>query len=127
MLAQAMEHDTRGGIRMNSRYVSWKRLDHSTVCWWLDTLSEGVRGDFGSISIALTLPSGALYHHVTHLLVRDSPDGQQHVCLQSSFPVAAWHDTLTRLYNRGALFEKARRLPNCADTPTSFFCHSGRP
>ncbi|MBW9312914.1 hypothetical protein FA041_14345 [Escherichia coli] len=28
LLAQAMEHDTRGGIRMNSRYVSWERLDH---------------------------------------------------------------------------------------------------
>lgn len=27
-LAQAMEHDTRGGIRMDSRYVSWERLDH---------------------------------------------------------------------------------------------------
>ena len=28
LLAQAMEHDTRGGIRMDSRYVSWERLDH---------------------------------------------------------------------------------------------------
>ena len=50
LLAQAMEHDTRGGIRMDSRYVSW------------------------------------------------------------------WHDTLTRLYNRGALFEKARPLAKMCQT-----------
>ncbi len=51
-----MEHDTRGGIRMNSRYVSWERLDHfDGVLVRVHTLSEGVRGNFGSISIALTL------------------------------------------------------------------------
>lgn len=56
LLAQAMEHDTRGGIRMDSRYVSWERLDHfDGVLVRVHTLSEGVRGDFGSISIALTL------------------------------------------------------------------------
>ncbi len=80
-LAQAIEHDTRGGIRMNSRYVSWERLDHfDGVLVRIHTLSEGVRGDFGSISIALTL-LWALF--TTMLLISpvcDSPDGQQYVC-----------------------------------------------
>ncbi len=44
LLAQAMEHDTRGGIRMNSRYVSWERLDHfDGVLVRVHTLSEGVQ------------------------------------------------------------------------------------
>ncbi|MFO6426769.1 hypothetical protein ACLBOM_16310 [Escherichia coli] len=74
LLAQAMEHDTRGGIRMDSRYVSWERLDHfDGVLVRVHMLSEGVRGDFGSISIGLNPAVGALYHHVTHLLVCDSP------------------------------------------------------
>ena len=75
-----MEHDTRGGIRMDSRYVSWERLDHfDGVLVRVHTLSEGVRGDFGSISIALTLLR-ALLPACYPLLVCDSPDGQQHVC-----------------------------------------------
>ena len=31
-------------------------------------------------------------------------------------PLQAWHDTLTRLYNRGALFEKARPLAKLCQT-----------
>lgn len=51
-----MEYDTRGGIRMDSRYVSWERLDYfDGVLVRVYTLSEGVRGDFGSISIVLIL------------------------------------------------------------------------
>ena len=81
-----MEHDTRGGIRMDSRYVSWERLDHfDGVLVRVHMLSEGVRGDFGSISNPAV---GALYHHVTHLLVCDSPDGQQHVCSAKFVAVA---------------------------------------
>lgn len=36
--------------------------------------------------------------------------------LQSSLLWQAWHDTLTRLYNRGALFEKARPLAKLCQT-----------
>lgn len=36
--------------------------------------------------------------------------------LQSSLQWQAWHDTLTRLYNRGALFEKARPLAKMCQT-----------
>ncbi|XNM59617.1 diguanylate cyclase [Escherichia coli] len=45
--------------------------------------------------------------------------------MQSSSQWQAWHDTLTRLYNRGALFEKACRSLNCVRR-TSTSCHSGR-
>ncbi len=88
MLAQAMEHDTRGGIRMDSRYVSWERLDHFDALVRVHTLSEGVRGDFGQYQHCINPAVGALYHHVTHLLVCDSPDGQQHVCSAKLVAVA---------------------------------------
>ncbi len=109
-----MEHDTRGGIRMNSRYVSWERLDHfDGVLVRVHTLSEGVRGDFGSISIALTL-LWALFTTmllISRYVIRRMVSNMY--VLQSSLQWQAWHDTLTRLYNRGALFEKPVRSLNC--------------
>lgn len=117
LLAQAMEHDTRGGIRMNSRYVSWERLDHfDGVLVRVHTLSEGVRGDFGSISIALTL-LWALFTTmllISWYVIRRMVSNMY--VLQSSLQWQAWHDTLTRLYNRGALFEKARPLAKLCQT-----------
>lgn len=114
LLAQAMEHDTRGGIRMDSRYVSWERLDHfGGVLVRVHTLSEGVRGDFGSISIALTL-LWALFTTmllISRYVIRRMVSNMY--VLQSSLQWQAWHDTLTRLYNRGALFEKPVRSLNC--------------
>ncbi len=85
----------------------------STVLVRVHTLSEGVRGDFGSISIALTL-LWALFTSMLYPPVCDSPDGQQ-TCMfcKARCEWQAWHDTLTRLYNRGALFEKPVRSLNC--------------
>lgn len=112
-----MEHDTRGGIRMNSRYVSWERLDHfDGVLVRVHTLSEGVRGDFGSISIALTL-LWALFTTmllISRYVIRRMVSNMY--VLQSSLQWQAWHDTLTRLYDRGALFEKARPLAKLCQT-----------
>lgn len=112
-----MEHDTRGGIRMDSRYVGWERLDHfDGVLVRVHTLSEGVRGDFGSISIALTL----LWALFTSMLLLSRYVIRRMVSnmyvLQSSLQWQAWHDTLTRLYNRGALFEKACPLAKLCQT-----------
>ncbi len=122
LLAQAMEHDTRGGIRMNSRYVSWERLDHfDGVLVRVHTLSEGVRGDFGSISIALTL-LWALFTTmllISWYVIRRMVSNMY--VLQSSLQWQAWHDTLTRLYNRGALFEKARPLAKLCQTHQHLF------
>ncbi len=76
------------------------------------TLSEGVRGDFGGISIALTL-LWALFTTmllICRYVIRRMVSNMY--VLQSSLQWQAWHDTLTRLYNRGALFEKAVRSLN---------------
>ena len=84
------------------------------------TLSEGVRGDFGSISIALTL----LWALFTSMLLLSWYVIRRMVSnmyvLQSSLQWQAWHDTLTRLYNRGALFEKACPLAKLCHTHLSF-------
>lgn len=82
LLAQAMEHDTRGG----------------------------------SISIALTL-LWALFTTmllISWYVIRRMVSNMY--VLQSSLQWQAWHDTLTRLYNRGALFEKARPLAKLCQT-----------
>ncbi|XNM59868.1 hypothetical protein ACLK1S_12220 [Escherichia coli] len=43
---------TRGWHRMDSRDVSWERLDHFYgVLVRVQTLSEGVRGDFGQLAL----------------------------------------------------------------------------
>ncbi|EAQ0862191.1 cellulose biosynthesis regulator YedQ [Salmonella enterica] len=111
LLAHEIEKDTEGGLRLGTRYVSWERLDHfDGVLLRVHTFREGIQGNFGSISIALTLlwglftamlliSWGVIRHMVRNMFV-----------LQSSLQWQAWHDPLTRLYNRGALFEKASRL-----------------
>ncbi|MEY5547760.1 cellulose biosynthesis regulator diguanylate cyclase DgcQ, partial [Salmonella enterica subsp. enterica serovar Corvallis] len=111
LLAREIEKDTLGGLRLGTHYVSWERLDHfDGVLLRVHTLREGIQGNFGSISIALTLlwglftamlliSWGVIRHMVKNMFV-----------LQNSLQWQAWHDPLTRLYNRGALFEKASRL-----------------
>lgn len=55
-IARAIEHDTGGGIRLGSRFITWERLDHfDGVVLRIHTLHEGVQDDFGSISIVLAL------------------------------------------------------------------------
>lgn len=56
LLAREIEKDTLGGLRLGTHYVSWERLDHfDGVLLRVHTLREGIQGNFGSISIALTL------------------------------------------------------------------------
>lgn len=111
LLAREIEKDTLGGLRLGTHYVSWERLDHfDGILLRVHTLREGIQGNFGSISIALTLlwvlftamlliSWGVIRHMVKNMFV-----------LQNSLQWQAWHDPLTRLYNRGALCEKASRL-----------------
>ncbi len=92
-----------------------ERLDRSPdgVLVRVHTLSEGVRGDFGSISIALTL-LWALFTTmllISWYVIRRMVSNMY--VLQSSLQWQAWHDTLTRLYNRGALFKKPVRSRKC--------------
>lgn len=110
-IAHAIESDTQGGIRLNSRYISWERLDHfDGVVLRVHTLQEGVNGDFGSISIALAL-LWALFTAmllISWLVIRRMVSNMS--SMQNSLQWQAWHDPLTRLNNRGALFDRAKTL-----------------
>ena len=110
-IAQAIEHDTGGGIRLGSRFISWERLDHfDGVVLRIHTLHEGVQDDFGSISIVLAL-LWALFTAmllISWLVIRRMVSNMY--TLQHSLQWQAWHDPLTRLNNRGALFDRAKML-----------------
>ncbi|WP_256937195.1 diguanylate cyclase, partial [Enterobacter chuandaensis] len=90
---------------------SWQRLDHfDGLVLRVHTLQEGVQGDFGSISIVLAL-LWALFTAmllISWLVIRRMVSNMY--TLQHSLQWQAWHDPLTRLNNRGALFERAKIL-----------------
>lgn len=109
-LANAYEQQNEGSVRQFSRYISWEKLrNFDGVLLRIHSLEEGVRGDFGSISIALTL----LWVLFTTMLIISWIVIRRMVrnmsTLQDSLAWRAWHDMLTRLYNRGALFERASK------------------
>ena len=110
-IAHATESDSEGGIRLGSRFVSWERLDHfDGIVLRVHTLDEGVRGDFGSISIVLAL-LWALFTAmllISWLVIRRMVSNMY--SMQNSLQWQAWHDPLTRLNNRGSLFEQAKML-----------------
>lgn len=111
LLQQDMLKDTAGGLRLGTRFVTWAKLKHfdGTVLR-VHTLRDGLRGDFGSISIALAL----MWLLFTGMLLLSWGVIRRMVSnmfqLQHSLQWQAWYDPLTRLNNRGALFERARLL-----------------
>ncbi|WP_374684589.1 cellulose biosynthesis regulator diguanylate cyclase DgcQ [Scandinavium manionii] len=107
-LAQAFEHDDRGGLRFTTRYVNWEKIrNFDGILLRIHNLDEGVRGDFGTISIAL----GLLWVLFTSMLILAWVVIRRMVrnmsTLQESLQWQAWHDGLTRLYNRSSLFDLA--------------------
>lgn len=110
-LQRDMSKDTAGGLRLGTRFVTWGKLKHfdGTVLR-IHTLRDGLRGDFGSISIALAL----LWLLFTGMLLLSWAVIRRMVSnmfqLQHTLQWQAWYDPLTRLNNRGALFERARVL-----------------
>lgn len=107
-LRYALANDNHGGIRQLTRYISWEKIrNFDGVLLHIHTLKEGVRGDFGTISIALTL----MWLMFTLMLIVSWGVIRRMVInmsvLQASLEWQAWHDALTRLLNRGALFERA--------------------
>jgi diguanylate cyclase (GGDEF)-like protein len=107
-LRYALAHDNHGGIRQLTRYISWEKMrNFDGVLLRIHTLQEGVRGDFGTISIALTLMwlMFTLMLMISWLVIRRMVSNMS--VLQTSLEWQAWHDALTRLLNRGALFERA--------------------
>ncbi|MEB6378302.1 cellulose biosynthesis regulator YedQ [Leclercia adecarboxylata] len=110
-IASALENDTEGNLRLGSRYINWQHLDHfDGVVLRIHTLREGANGDFGSITIALAL----LWLLFSAMLVGSWIVIRRMVSdmyrLQHSLQWQAWHDPLTRINNRGALFERAKAL-----------------
>ena len=108
MLSRASSHENQGGIRLVTRYISWENLrNFDGVLIRIHTIREGVRGDFGSITIALMLMwlMFTLMLMISWLVIRRMVRNMS--VLQTSLEWQAWHDALTRLLNRGALFERA--------------------
>lgn len=107
-LARAYEDNNRGSLREMTRYISWEKLrNFDGVLLRIHSLEEGLKGDFGRISIALTLLwvlfTGMLI--LSWVVIRHMVSNMS--TLQESLQWRAWYDALTRLYNRGALFERA--------------------
>nr|WP_318381199.1 cellulose biosynthesis regulator diguanylate cyclase DgcQ [uncultured Enterobacter sp.] len=108
-LIAAMEQDTAGTLRLGTRFISWQHLKHfDGTLVRVQSLRDGLRGDFGTISIVLTL----LWLLFTTMLLISWGVIRRMVSnmfrLQHSLQWQAWHDALTRLCNRGALFEQAK-------------------
>lgn len=115
-LAQAMAQNTAGSIRLGSRFVSWQSLRHfDGTLVRVHTLREGLRGDFGTISIVLAM----LWLLFTTMLLISWGVIRRMVSnmfrLQNTLQWQAWHDPLTRLCNRGALFDQAEQLSEACE------------
>lgn len=110
-LAQAITQSNSGSLRLGANFVVWQKLDHfDGLLLRIHTLREGLEGDFGTISIALAL----LWLLFTAMLLSSWVVIRRMVsnmyAMQHSLQWQAWHDPLTRLLNRGALFERAKAL-----------------
>lgn len=111
MLTQAVAQRNSGSLRLGPTFVVWQKLDHfDGLLLRIHTLREGLQGDFGTISIALAL----LWLLFTAMLLSSWVVIRRMVsnmyAMQHSLQWQAWHDPLTRLLNRGALFERAKAL-----------------
>lgn len=110
-LAHAIELAGEGGLRLDTRYISWVKLSNfDGVLVKVHTVEQGMQGEFGNITVALilfwTLFTAMLL--VSWLVIRRMVNNMTR--LQSTLTWQAWHDPLTRLYNRGAFFERAWML-----------------
>lgn len=116
-LSAEMAKDTVGGLRLGARYISWQKLKHfDGVLVRIHTLREGITGDFGRISIAMAI---LWLLFMTMLLVAWGVIRRMvknMYAMQNTLQWQAWYDPLTRLCNRGVLFERAKILSQQART-----------
>lgn len=110
-LLQAMATSSVGNLHLGSQFVSWQKLKHfNGVLIRIHSLSAGLDGDFGTISIVIALlwllftTMVLISWVVIRRMVRNMSE------MQSSLQWQAWHDPLTRLSNRGGLFNQAKKL-----------------
>lgn len=107
----AANQGAQGELRMDSRFITWAKLNnYDGLLIKVHTLEEGVQGEFGRISVVLSVlwllstlmlfvSWGVIRHLVSNMF-----------SLQQTLTWRANYDTLTRLYNRGAFFDVARKL-----------------
>ncbi|ALB63226.1 FIG00554227: hypothetical protein [Cronobacter condimenti 1330] len=109
ILSRQMERGNAGDARMDTRFIAWAKLDYfDGVLVKVTTFSQSAEGKFGKVAMVL----GLLWLLFTAMLfiswrvivgmVRNM------LTMQRSLKWRAWYDTLTRLFNRGAFFERAR-------------------
>jgi len=111
MLTQAITLSNSGSLRLGPNFVVWQKLDHfDGMLLRIQTLREGLQGDFGTISIVLALLWLLFTAMVlcSWVVIRRMVSNMY--AMQHSLQWQAWHDPLTRLLNRGALFERAKAL-----------------
>lgn len=100
-----------GEIRMDSRFVTWSKLNNfDGFLVKVHTLKEGVQGEFGRISIVLTVLwiLFTLVQLASWIVIRRLVRNM--LTLQQTLTWRANFDTLTRLYNRGAFFDVANSM-----------------
>ncbi|WP_167456018.1 cellulose biosynthesis regulator diguanylate cyclase DgcQ [Buttiauxella izardii] len=100
-----------GELRMDSRFITWAKLNnYDGLLIKVHTLEEGVQGEFGRISIVLSVlwMLSTLMLFASWVVIRRLVNNM--FSLQQTLTWRANYDTLTRLYNRGAFFELARKL-----------------
>ncbi|WP_105582585.1 cellulose biosynthesis regulator diguanylate cyclase DgcQ [Cronobacter turicensis] len=121
-LARQMELANEGDARMDTRFIAWAKLDYfDGVLVKVTTVSQSAEGKFGKVAMVL----GLLWLLFTAMLfiswrvivsmVRNM------LIMQRSLKWRAWYDTLTRLYNRGAFFERARLAAKTCDAQQAPF------
>ncbi|WBM72150.1 cellulose biosynthesis regulator diguanylate cyclase DgcQ [Buttiauxella sp. WJP83] len=101
----------QGELRMDSRFITWAKLNNfDGLLVKVHTLEEGVQGEFGRISIVLSVlwMLFTLMLVVSWIVIRRLVNNM--FSLQKTLTWRANYDTLTRLYNRGAFFEIAQKL-----------------
>jgi len=111
LLQKEIERNPLGGVRLGTRFISWQKLKHfDGILLRVHVLQDGIRDDFGRISIALLLlwilftAMLFLAWVVIRRMVRNM------LSMQQTLQWQAWYDPLTRLCNRRSLFEHARVL-----------------
>ncbi|WP_075183538.1 cellulose biosynthesis regulator diguanylate cyclase DgcQ [Pantoea sp. 1.19] len=109
-LRQAIGAQSAGQLRLGSRYLSWTRLHNfDGVLISIQSLRQGLLGSYGRLTLVLfgmwiLFSLVLLLSHQTIVRMVN-----RMVQLQSDLHHRAWYDGLTRLYNRTAFFDVARR------------------
>ncbi|WP_232012358.1 cellulose biosynthesis regulator diguanylate cyclase DgcQ [Cedecea lapagei] len=110
-IARSMESGEEGELRMDTRFVTWAKLTNfDGVLIKVHTLGEGVQGEFGRISIVLTVLwlLFTLMLFISWRIIRRLVSNM--LTLQQTLSWRANYDPLTRLYSRGAFFDIAHGL-----------------